>query len=496
VRLTAVIDLGSNSFRLVVFRYEPGGAWAVWDEIREPVRLSAGMGEDQLLRSEPVARALETVRTFVAFCRQTGIDDVLAAGTSALRRAANGPEVVAAMEAAGLPVRVLDEREEAYYGALAILNSTSVSEGFGLDMGGGSVQLMRLENGTLGESVSLPLGAVRATEDFLAGEQKSGLKALRRQVRKLLSDLDWFDAEQGPLAGIGGSVRNLAAAAQRLHDLPNGGVQGFALTADMLSRVAEELAGRTVEERRALPGINADRGDVILAAAVVLETILAEGGFGALEITDAGLREGLFYERYLEDRDPPVHEDVGRASVENLARRHEVDPEHARQVTHHALALYDGMAEQGAIEPSPQDRRMLEAAARLHDIGRAIAFDNRHKHARYLILDEGLPGFARDEMNAIAQIVRYIPKGTPEADTRVELLAGVLRVAEQLERTRGNDVSSLAVRVDDEALRILIDARADASVGLWAAAHSTDLLADALGREVVVLSGDAFPPAR
>ncbi|MDX6665720.1 MAG: exopolyphosphatase / guanosine-5-triphosphate,3-diphosphate pyrophosphatase, partial [Solirubrobacteraceae bacterium] len=412
MRLTAVVDLGSNSFRLVVFRYEPGGAWAVWDEIREPVRLSAGMGPDQVLQPAPVARALETVQTFAAFCRQTGIEDVLAVGTSALRRAVNGPEVVSQMEAAGLPVRVLDEREEAYYGALAILNSTSVADGFGLDMGGGSVQLMQLSGGALGASVSLPLGAVRATEDFLGDDQKSGLKALRREVRGLVGELDWFAAAGGPLAGIGGSVRNLSAAAQRLYELPNGGVQGFSLTTEMLGRLVEELSGRTIEERAAMPGINPDRGDVILAAAVVLETILEEGGFGAVEITEAGLREGVFYERYFDGREPPVHGDVGRASVRNLVLRHEPDVAHAERIAGHALALYDGLAAQAAITAVAADRRLLEAAALLHDIGRSVAFDNRHKHARYLILDEGLPGFARDEMNDVAQIVRYIPKGT------------------------------------------------------------------------------------
>lgn len=483
----AVVDLGSNSFRLVVYRYEPGGAWAVWDEIRAPVRLSAGMGADQLLQPERIERALDTVRTFVAFCGQTGIDDVLATGTSALRRAANGGGVVAAMEAEGLPVRILDEREEAYYGALAILNTTSVGDGFGLDMGGGSVQLMQLSGGRLGESVSLPLGAVRATEDFLSGDdQKSAIKTLRKEVRRLVGELGWFSAKDGPIAGIGGSVRNIAAAAQRLGELPNGGVQGFSLTADMVTGVVEELAARSVEERRALSGISPDRGDVILAAAVVLETILATGGFDAVEITDAGLREGLFFERYYDDRDPPVAADVGRASVENLMLRHGADRGHSERVARHALAIYDGLSDEGIIDASPDDRRLLEAAALLHDIGRAIAFDNRHKHARYLILDEGLPGFARDDMHAVAQIVRYIPKGTPEADTRVELLSGVLRVAEQLERTRACDVDGVTVGAEKAGVRIAVDADPGATVALWAAAHGSDLLAGALGRDVLV----------
>lgn len=489
MRLTAVVDLGSNSFRLVVYRYEPGGAWAVWDEIRAPVRLGAGMGADGRLRPERVARALETVRTFVAFCRQTGIEDVQAAGTSALRSAANGAEVVAAMEAEGLAVRILDGREEAYYGALAILNSSTVTDGFGLDMGGGSVQLMRLRARDLAESVSLPLGAVRATEDFLAeGDQKSGLKALRKEVRNRIGELGWLDAEEGPIAAIGGSVRNLAAAAQRLHELPNGGVQGFRLTTEMLGAVVDELAGRSIDERRELAGVNPDRGDVILAAGAVLAAVLEAGGFDAVEITEAGLREGMFFERHLADRSPPVAEDVGRAAVGNLMLRHGADVEHSERVAGHALAILDGLRAAGAVADADADRRLLQAAALLHDIGRAIAFDNRHKHARYLILDEGLPGFAREDMATIAQIVRYIPKGTPGDDARVELLAGVLRVAEQLERTRARDVDGVAVSASADGVRIEVDARPGATVGLWAAAQATGLLAGALGRDVAVVA--------
>jgi exopolyphosphatase/guanosine-5'-triphosphate,3'-diphosphate pyrophosphatase len=486
VRRTAVVDLGSNSFRLVVFRYEPGGAWAVWDEIREPVRLSAGMGAEQVLRHGPVARALDTVRTFVAFCRQTGIDDVVAVGTSALRDAGNAAEVVDAIREAGMEVSILGGEEEAYYGALAILNTTTVDDGFGLDMGGGSIQLMRLCDGEMTDWVSRPLGAVRATEAYLAEDQKSGIKALRKEVRKLVGSLDWLDASAGRLAGIGGSIRNLAGAAQRLHDQPNGGVQGFCFTAEMVGNVVSELAARTVEERRALPGINPDRGDVILAAAVVLETILAEGGFDSIEITEAGLREGIFFERYFDGRVPPVFDSVARASVQNLMLRHGTDVVHSTRVAGHALALYDGLAEAEAVKPAGDDRRLLEAAALLHDIGRGVAYDNRHKHARYLILDEGLPGFTRGDMQTVAQIVRYIPKGTPEADTRVELLAGLLRVAEQLERTRTPDINGVVVRVEDGAVAILVDAGPDAGVGLWAAAHSTELLAGALGRGVAV----------
>src|SRR5262249_48447717 len=163
------------------------------------------MGVENVLRHGPVARALDTVRTFVAFCEQTHVDDVLAVGTSALRDAANGADVVTAIQDAGLEVRILDGREESFYGALAILNTSTADDGFGLDMGGGSIQLMRLHDAEMAEWVSLPFGAVRATETFLPGEDpKSEVKALRKEVRKALGKLEWLDQDAGPLAGIGG----------------------------------------------------------------------------------------------------------------------------------------------------------------------------------------------------------------------------------------------------------------------------------------------------
>src|SRR5829696_9150836 len=245
VERLAVIDMGSNSWRLVVFGYEPGTPWwSLVDEIREAVRIGAGMGasdngDGRELRADRVELALHTAAVYSAFCRATGIDQIEALATSAIRDAANGEELLADIErTTGLHARVISGEEEARYGWLAIANSTTIEDGFGLDIGGGSIQTLRLEGRRLAASRSLRLGAVRVSERFLPEEKATGkqIKALRAHAAAELEELGWWSGG-GRLLGIGGTIRNLAAAAMKRRRLPSIDVQGFALTREALEQL-------------------------------------------------------------------------------------------------------------------------------------------------------------------------------------------------------------------------------------------------------------------
>src|SRR3712207_6556739 len=160
--------MGSNSWRLVVFGYETEAPWwSLVDEIREAVRIAAGVGETGTLRPERVELALHTAAVFAAFCRAAEVDTIEAVATSAIRDASNGGELLSEIErTTGLHPRVISGAEEARYGWLAIANSTTIEDGFGLDIGGGSIQALRLERRRMVDARSLPLGAVRMSERF------------------------------------------------------------------------------------------------------------------------------------------------------------------------------------------------------------------------------------------------------------------------------------------------------------------------------------------
>jgi exopolyphosphatase / guanosine-5'-triphosphate,3'-diphosphate pyrophosphatase len=500
VQRLAVIDMGSNSWRLVVFGYEPGTPWwSLVDEIREAVRIGAGLDENGVLRPDRVDRALHTAAVFSAFCQATGVEDVVALATSAIRDARNGGELLSDIRRiTGLEPRVISGHEEARYGWLAVANSTTIEDGFGLDIGGGSIQGMRIEGRRLAEAESLPLGAVRVSERFLPGEKASPkeIKALRAHVAGELEQLGWWSGG-GRIIGIGGTIRNLAAAAMKRLTLPDIDVQGFELTREALAQLIDELASRPASKRAQVKGIKYDRADVILGGALVLATAMEVGGFESIEVTEAGLREGVFFERLLGERE--LFEDVRAESVQNLAHRFEHDRQHDRHVWTLSRSMFDGLGSAGLHDFGAPERELLWAACLLHDIGVAVNYDDHHRHSHYLILNAGLPGFSPRELILIGLVARYHRKGEPDPselgdvaqpgdDERLRVLCGVIRLAEQLERSRDQAITDVQVSAQDGTVTLAasIDPSLDATVPIWAARRNADLLAEALGRDVEI----------
>ena len=317
----------------------------------------------------------------------------------------------------------------------------------------------------------------------------------------------------------------------------------------MLAEIVERLAALPVAERSGVPGIKPARADVILAGAVVVLAVLEAGGLQTLEVTGAGLREGIFFERQLapapsgpgaptsvpaiedspsgaaspaqvgsassgaaspaqegpassgaaEKGEPPLFEDVRRASVLNLAARYHMDVAHTRHVAALALGMFDQLARLGLHEGEPRERELLWAACVLHDIGMSVDYDAHHKHSRYLILNGGLPGFSPGEVAIIAQAARYHRKGMPEPGplgalfseedrARLDRCAVLLRLAEDLERSRDQLVRDtvLTARNGDVELRLLADG--ESAVPRWAAGRESELFARAFHRGLAVVA--------
>jgi exopolyphosphatase/guanosine-5'-triphosphate,3'-diphosphate pyrophosphatase len=492
----AVIDVGSNSFRLVVFTHTDDW-WKRTDEIYETVRVGEGLEATGRLQPEPIERALETLELYAHFCRATGIQAVRPVATSAIRDAANQADILAAAHRrSGLELEVLSGAQEARYGYLAAVNSTTLTDGIVLDLGGGSMQLTRVRDRRAVEARSWPLGAVRMTERFLPGDpaKRKQIRALREHVAEQLADAPWI-ADGGRATGIGGTVRNLAAAAQLAASEPSYGVQGFRITRAALGALIEQFAGMTAAERGKVAGIKAERGDLILAGALVIEAVMDAGGFDDLEATEAGLREGVFFETLLGD--PPLYGDVRVASVHNLAAQYHSDFAHINHVAALALEMWDALAEQGVHGGDPEERELLWASAMLHDIGVAVDYDDHHKHSRYLILNAGLPGYSPREAALIGQAARYHRKGTPGLGEFAKLarngdaamldrLAAILRLAEQLERSRDQAVHATDVAVQDGRVELRLHASEDVTIARWAAERQGEVFRRAFGRDLTV----------
>lgn len=460
-RTIAIIDVGSNSVRLLVARALTSTAFEVVDEERFDARLGAGQSSGSLTPDgmERGLRALQ-VMAQVAVSHQPA--SILAVGTEALRRADNAQEFIdRAREATGLNVRVLSGYEEAYCGFLGVVNSTSFRDGYLLDIGGGSLEVMRVSDRMLSHVQSVPLGAIYARERYLSSDPPSGkeLRELRKAVRHLLKIAD----KHPVLFASGGAVRNLARIVRIQRSYPLRRLHGLDIQRRQVHRLAQQLARASTEERRRMAGVGSTRADTLHAAAVVIDEVMDLTGAESLTVAGQGLREGLVWQELREDG--ALLPDVRAASIGGLARANGVDELTAEPVVHTAATLFEATRRIHGLGAPELD--LLLHAARLAGIGMHIDYYNRDRHAEYLVHSGDLHGFSHREIVILAALVRWAGSGTPDLsaygtivqpdDGRIAgILASLLGVARAIRRRVPSPVLDVAARVEGAELQVTL----------------------------------------
>jgi exopolyphosphatase/guanosine-5'-triphosphate,3'-diphosphate pyrophosphatase len=494
-----VIDLGSNTTRLMVMGYTPHHSFKLLDEVRETVRLAEGVGDDGCLKPGPMERGIEAMKLFHSFCRSTGVQRIVPVATSAVREATNQVEFLMRVEReSGLKLRVLSTEEEAYYGYLGAANALDLRDAFLVDIGGGSTEVTAIRGRGLLRSFSAPAGVVRFTERYVRSDpiSKSDYKALESAAAEIFDGLDWLSNTNGTmLAGIGGTIRTLADIDQKMRAYPLDRVHGYSFTRERLEVIVELLRDSNLRQREDIPGLSRDRADLILAGAVIIHQLMRLGRFSGITVSGQGLREGIFYEHFLVGEHPPLFADMRGFSVQNLARIYNYEAIHAAKVRELSLALFDQLRSlhgYGAWE-----RELLGYAATLHDIGTVVSYYDHHKHGAYLVVNSALQGFSHREIALLALLVRYHRKGDvvvasyrdaldPSDGTRVARLAALLRLAEYLERSKSQVIQALEVELGD-SVRVVTRTSGDATVEIWDANRSAGLFRKAFGKEIEIV---------
>jgi exopolyphosphatase/guanosine-5'-triphosphate,3'-diphosphate pyrophosphatase len=498
-----IIDLGSNSARLIVVQFRPGEVYRIADELSRRVRLSEGMAADGRLRPPAMARAIETVRMFRAHCEAHDIKRIVPVATAAVRDAANQADFLRRMwDATRLRFRVLTGEEEAYYGVLGVINSLGVTNGLVMDVGGGSAEISRVRHNRFARGETTPLGAVRLTETFFENSDrpvKSGeMERLVAHVDATWEDFDWMALNPSDtFVGLGGTVRALARIDREARQYPFGLLHGYELELKRLNHLIERMAELAPDDRaRKITGLQSDRADIILAGAQVVARAMRRAGASRLTVCGQGLREGMFFQEFLQPAYPPIIPRLREFSVYNLGRLHGFEETHAAQVTRLALMLFDQLA--GEHGYGAEERACLWAAGQLHDIGTVVDYYDHHKHSAYIILSAGLPGYSHREIAMIAALCYNHRKGRPDLEhfraspqkadlDRLCRLSALLRLAEYLDRGRTGAVAR--VRFTEEGrktLRLAVRVRpdADARVEIWEAQRNADLFEAAYDRKL------------
>ena len=395
----AIIDIGSNSARLVISHIYKNGAYNMVYNQKEALRLSQKVDGQNLLTEEAFASTIDTMRSFAHMCKIYQADKTIAVATAAIRNAANGADLVAKVaEQTGIQLHIISGKTEAYISYLGVINTLDVKNGIIFDLGGGSTELILFKNRKILESVSLPLGAVNTTGMFnIRNEMPANVyNDLNAFIMSRLNQYPWLKENNLPLIGVGGTARTVAKIIQRAKKYPAVKIHNYAYPVQTFRSFFNKLRLTNLEQRKKISGLSTERSDIILAGSSIISCLLEATGAKKLITSGCGLREGLFYDYYSKSNNVTlIAKNILERSRENTLRLFESDTGHARHITKLALAMFDGWMELHKVRKSY--RRLLETAALLHDIGITINFYSHARHSAYMIQNAKLFGLTHKE---------------------------------------------------------------------------------------------------
>lgn len=476
----AAIDLGSNSFHLVIAEPD-GSSIRRIDSLREAVRLGAGLDKRKRLLPDTEVRALDAIARFAERLRGVPSEHIRMVGTNTLRRARGADRFMRrAAKLIGRPVEIVSGREEArlIWSAVAHTLPETAERRLVIDIGGGSTELVigKGLNPDLMESVNI--GCVSMTQQrFAHGRIKpSAMKGAITDARLELRPLEKAYREHGwrDVVGCSGTIK---AAARMLAEtgLTDGSIERAALH-ELIFKIAE--AGAVSE--LALQSISQSRSDVVAGGLAILYGIMQTLDIESLERCNAALREGLIFDMI----GAADFIDVRTQTIDNLEARYTIDTRQAARVEQTSRLLFTQVAEPWSLDPQ-KDLELLVYAARLHEIGMGVAHTQYHKHGAYILEHSDLLGFTIGEQTALALLVRWHRRkldfeafdGLPDTDReRLLKLLGLLRLAALLHRSRQDEpLENLKLKIRNDGITVI-------AAQSWLDSHpltATELLAEA-----------------
>jgi exopolyphosphatase/guanosine-5'-triphosphate,3'-diphosphate pyrophosphatase len=302
-RRLAFVDIGTNTILCLIAELKRDGTFDVLDDLAEITRLGQGVHQTRTINPEGEERSFKVLERYLERCKGLNVEEIIAVGTSALRDARNSAAVCARFkEQLGLDVRVISGDEEAAYSFLAVQRGLPLKqqELLVVDVGGGSTEFIRGNEAGVSQAVSINIGSVRLTEQFLHSDpvQEEECEKMMAAVERALAQLPrpWLkDGSILTLIGIAGTCTTLAAVEKKLTNYSHGEVHGGLLTLDEVRRQIELFQSKPIEERNAIPGLEPKRADVILAGACLIEKIMTLFHSERIIVSDHGVRYGLLH---------------------------------------------------------------------------------------------------------------------------------------------------------------------------------------------------------
>lgn len=408
---TAIIDIGSNTIRLVLYKYDKEEGLREIGNIKTVARLRTYLQPSGEMSGEGIQVLTETLLTFKAMLDDFEVTDVKAAATAAIRQATNRENIITLMrERTGIQIELLSEEEEAYYGFVAVAHSMGTKSAVTIDIGGGSTEITLFKNKELQKSYSFPFGTVSLKQRFVKGDilNSSEKKELIAFIKEQFKSLPWIQDIGLPIIAIGGSARNIAQIHQQKNAFPIASVHGYEMTKQNLEELSVFLENLSFNELKQLDGLSVDRADIIVPALEVFNVLMEVVGSKLFQITKKGLREGLIIQRILQtDKSAFDKYNVMEGNVKRLARQYGRTEEEVDYLMNLMDQLYRECCNLGYLQHNPKDLQLLTKAAKVFNIGEYIELSSASQHTFYLIANQSIDGLNHKERLKLALLASY-----------------------------------------------------------------------------------------
>ncbi|MGE5416925.1 MAG: exopolyphosphatase [Acidobacteriota bacterium] len=449
MKTIAVIDIGSNSIRLVLVELGPEGTYKIVNDLKESVRMEDGLWQTNEIQPAQFKNAMQTLRMFKSLCDAVKVDEIIAVATEAIRRAKNGQEFVDTVKAEfGLSISVLTGQEEAFYDYLGVVNSLDITDGLIVDIGGGSTELILMKNRQLIESISLPFGNINISQRFKLGDivQTSQENALKKFLLKIFQDIPWLaKLKKNPpvMIGVGGSLRNVGKIIRKRVSYPIDLAHNYQMSGLDMQQIYQVIKDMPLSERHQIEGLSRDRADIIVGPLIIVQVLMEYCGIQQVIISGNGIREGLVFAHLGMD-----HElvDVLDYSLHNNCINYGLNEAHARNVYRLSQELFNQLAKVHKIKTDMD--KIIKTAAVMHDCGISLRFYGHDKHTFYIMTNSEINGLTHRELLMAAYLAACSSKDKVKIDllryrglidkddaAAINKTAVLLRIARSLDRS-------------------------------------------------------------
>jgi exopolyphosphatase/guanosine-5'-triphosphate,3'-diphosphate pyrophosphatase len=463
-----IIDIGSNSIRLVVFRVTPAKNFYVIEDVKESVRLGEGVNKTGQLKSKKMDLAFHTLQIFKGICDQHETDEIIAFATAAVRNASNSSELLESVEEnLQMKVRVFSGEDEAYHSLLGAVNSLDIDEGLLIDMGGASTELVWFKNREIYKWESLNFGSITLAQvASVKGKLSSNCEIkLRQYIREEYEKLSWLkDLGDIPLVGVGGTIRNMGKVHSIMCEYPLNILHGYGLKDGDAYEIFDHIKTKNYEQKLELSGLSKSRADIFTGAMCAVVELLDYTAIERIIISGCGIREGVLYKK-LNEYGKRV-DNVFESSLADTMEHFSLSKENGERIYNIFTKIFQSLKPLHGIHEV--EDKIIRIASYMGRVGVGISYYDHPLHSFYMIINSGLKGIKHRELLMSALIVSQQDNFNDLSKDYCDILGGndirvmqklsvMLRISKIFNRVFLLDSNSLSVEITDESVIFYIE---------------------------------------